>query len=620
MFYKVSDQKGVVFTINKSGECLDIDVDEGVTAVRFSSMLEATKKAGIFPSNSFLAYHCFKVKFKLKDVKKQFPNVKELILSDDLPTIEISNFMFPNVSKITSTNGYFQDGASMLIEYSGILKNTFCKKTDEVLDMSNVTIIEDWAFEGCMSENLIHVDNIKHVNKFGLTGSALELCRRYKDGIFSIGNSLIDIEPGRTVNFPSHMNIDIYHDLPGRDVVIHEVRPEPCYRRLTLDSITIHLDKKNQMMTPEHIVKNFSYFQSNDIIVSDDNPFYCSIDGVVFTKDKKMLVLYPSNRKGGYKIPEGTETISYRAFDESLITEVIIPDSVSSIEEEAFLNCHQLRRIKFNNSIYDYESFCGAGIFSCCEHLEEVEFPSGIQSIGESMFSGCDIEKISLPEGLKRISDWAFSNCHCREVFLPSSLRKIGPGNFMYAETIHIKGRMPKGLMVDITRPQYYNHGLGESFLIKLVMHDSDGEMNLYVPRYITPEAAEILNNYLSTFSWCLLPSDYFDNLLDSCPNEIVMQETAIQLYREAKSKKAGTYLKAHIKKIINRYIKENREETIVLLISFGFMSAKLLDSLLKTAQDKNMSTVVAYILAEKQKIESSKNKKNAKATTSFRI
>ena len=59
--------------------------------------------------------------------------------------------------------------------------------------------------------------------------------------------------------------------------------------------------------------------------------------------------------------------------------------------------------------------------------LTEVEFVSGLLSIEESAFAGCDLYRISLPSSLLTIEDRAFSDCHSlKTINIPASITMIG--------------------------------------------------------------------------------------------------------------------------------------------------------------------------------------------------
>ena len=73
-----------------------------------------------------------------------------------------------------------------------------------------------------------------------------------------------------------------------------------------------------------------------EINVSSANPDFTSSYGILFNKDKSILMKFPSARKGYYRIPESVEIIGYTAFEGSRLERVYIPDSVTKIGERAF--------------------------------------------------------------------------------------------------------------------------------------------------------------------------------------------------------------------------------------------------------------------------------------------
>lgn len=73
MVQKVSVQKGVTFYIAERGRCVDIDIDDDVTALTFARMRRDV-------SISNLQYGVFTPSYFLQDVKKQFPNIKEIVI------------------------------------------------------------------------------------------------------------------------------------------------------------------------------------------------------------------------------------------------------------------------------------------------------------------------------------------------------------------------------------------------------------------------------------------------------------------------------------------------------------------------------------------------------------
>ena len=83
------------------------------------------------------------------------------------------------------------------------------------------------------------------------------------------------------------------------------------------------------------IGKDFDYF--DEITVDADNSAYCSLDGVLFTKDMKQLICYPSGKRAEtYMVPEGVEVIRTFAFEcQQFLKNVYLPSSVKTIEWSA---------------------------------------------------------------------------------------------------------------------------------------------------------------------------------------------------------------------------------------------------------------------------------------------
>lgn len=99
---------------------------------------------------------------------------------------------------------------------------------------------------------------------------------------------------------------------------------------------------------PSHVTSVESAFYGcanlTDILADPDNQDYTSVDGVLFTKDRKTVVAYPGGRQGSYAIPAGVTEIGSRAFDYCPgLTDVTIPDSVTSIGEFAFFDCPNVK-------------------------------------------------------------------------------------------------------------------------------------------------------------------------------------------------------------------------------------------------------------------------------------
>ena len=100
--------------------------------------------------------------------------------------------------------------------------------------------------------------------------------------------------------------------------------------------------------------------------------------------------------------------IGQYAFSFSHIISVTIPNSVTSIEDNAFWDCSTLKYITIPNSV----TSIGDQAFSECSSLTSATLSNGLQSIGMRAFCGClSLESITIPNSVTSIGGQAFSEC-----------------------------------------------------------------------------------------------------------------------------------------------------------------------------------------------------------------
>ena len=108
-------------------------------------------------------------------------------------------------------------------------------------------------------------------------------------------------------------------------------------------------------------------------------------------------------------IPNSVTSIGNKAFYgcESL-TSITIPDSVTSIGESTFYYCMALKEITIPNSV----TSIGDSAFFACNSLKEISIPNSVTNIGEDAFSDCkSLTSITIPDSVTHIGDYAFYNC-----------------------------------------------------------------------------------------------------------------------------------------------------------------------------------------------------------------
>lgn len=114
--------------------------------------------------------------------------------------------------------------------------------------------------------------------------------------------------------------------------------------------------------------------------VDPDNTYYCDVDGVLYNKNKTILMAYSyGSPRLSYDILPTTQTISKQAFDCCYaIQRINIPHSVTSIGEQAFMYCKSLTSIKIPEGVTTLPTF----MLAYCTSLKEVTIPASVTTIG----------------------------------------------------------------------------------------------------------------------------------------------------------------------------------------------------------------------------------------------
>ena len=171
-----------------------------------------------------------------------------------------------------------------------------------------------------------------------------------------------------------------------------------------------------------------------EIIVDAENPAYCSVDGVLFSKDRTKMIHKPQGKHERVcVVPDGVEEIGFRFLgDKSDIERVVLPESVSRICQSAFLDCKALKKVELP---YGLESI-GDYAFSC-SGIESLVIPDSVCLIGNYAFYGCKALKSVTFEGAPLIGESAFANCFALEsVTFKRRLKEIGSSAFYWCESL----------------------------------------------------------------------------------------------------------------------------------------------------------------------------------------
>lgn len=210
-----------------------------------------------------------------------------------------------------------------------------------------------------------------------------------------------------------------------------------------LEDITLPASLQYLEYGPDGKVKSqvFAFnYSLQEIKVAEGNPWYQSVDGVLFTADGKTLLYYPSGRDkyGDYVIPEGTEKLGYSPFSDVHMGSVTIPSTLVNLRDVTNPFAGLLTGefiVSPDNPKYYAENgmFCRGNTliaYPSNKHEEELTkdgFPEKVTRIGGTAFSNNQyLKTLEFPDRI-RLLDWmACGSMHSLEsVTIPSSVKSI---------------------------------------------------------------------------------------------------------------------------------------------------------------------------------------------------
>lgn len=518
-----------------------------------------------------IPYDAEAVRFRDKDYRiktqgpKQYPNVKKIYIGPDVRKLEISNFMFPNVKEVVSESPAFQSG-TLLIEknrssrysrdFDGEkeLLNTFCKTSDEVIDLSGIGSIDDYAFEGCRSKKIINMDELFMIDSMAFSGSAvflLDTINEMQNDMCIIGNTLIRINDNAgNINIPDSVNlinpeID-FSAIENVEMSISTLGELSYWHGGQMQTLSLRCpDTMSNNDIYDKLRYSGTHLRMKKILAADGNNKLASVDGIIYTKDMKQLIICPEEHGGDVIIPEGVEAISAQAFNYCNVTSISLPSTLTFIASSAFDNC-KMQHIDFGAGIKCIERL------GRCEQLKKTEIPNQVKNIWGGAFENCTfLEHITLHEGLEEIGWDAFRGCiEMKEIEIPATVKKLGSNCLKRVNKIIFKGDslpagigsalldddIPRNLFVYMKKDKYAG-------MVELVFKDK----SYFLPRYVRRIDVSKINEILCSTETPV--EDILSSLYQFGKTWELKVDAAIKTYVSIKDKGIALYLKKVSKK-----------------------------------------------------------------------
>ncbi len=192
--------------------------------------------------------------------------------------------------------------------------------------------------------------------------------------------------------------------------------------------------------------------------VSDNNPAFSIVDGMLFNKDKTKLIKYVKrDNERTFVVPEYVTDIAYGAFNGfTNLEEITLSKNIKNIENYAFSACKNLKKINWNITnpndfakrnyiFYDTGNTTDGITVVFGENVER--FPANMFYTDTTTNYCTRIKSITIPETITMIPDYAFAYCrYLTEINIHSNITSIGQYAFYCAafEKITIPGSVTK--------------------------------------------------------------------------------------------------------------------------------------------------------------------------------
>ena len=337
----------------------------------------------------------------------------------------IDDWVFASCTDLTNVT--LPDCMTTIGEYAFI----YCSNLESINIPDSLVSIGSGAFSGCEklsnvrispnhpvfsfeSDALINKTDMTLTSYLGYNSIAYEI----PAGVRQIGSLAFDNTKLTSLIVPDSVTSTEYKAFSGMYDLEEIILPESL---TSIGAMTFYADHNlTSLRIPAGVTEiGYGSFgqcgKLNTIDIDPENPVYEMRGSMLINTKENMLCFHLDQDSGSFEIPEGFKTIEANAFEASnKLQEIIVPDSVETIGEGAFMFCRNLTSVKLPKHLKTIERYT----FYSCPALLSVTIPDDVDSIKEKAFLNCkNLNEVIIPASVTAIDEdvfYASKNVVCK--------------------------------------------------------------------------------------------------------------------------------------------------------------------------------------------------------------
>ena len=199
----------------------------------------------------------------------------------------------------------------------------------------------------------------------------------------------------------------------------------------------------------------YSCYSKIELSFEDGHALYVTVDGVTYNTEMTKVEFCSKSKEGSYVMPDSVTEIAEQAFmDCEGLTDVVVSKNVTEIIYGTFASCRNLKSVELPSGLIAIEmyafqdttslesielpdtlAYIGSGAFRN-SGLTAVTIPDSVELIGHSAFFSTNITTLDLGSGVKEIGSYAFAETPVKAVVLPDSLEYVSYNAFYYCREL----------------------------------------------------------------------------------------------------------------------------------------------------------------------------------------